>query len=181
MVRAFIGIGSNIDPANNVLAAIRILARRVNLVAVSTVYLTDALDRPEQEPYYNCVAEIGTDAQPAEVRNDLLRPVESELGRRRTEDKYAARTIDLDLILYGNLEMEAQAEGLHLPDPDILKRPFLALPLFELAPDLVLPGYGLRIADIAAALPQGGMKPLKDYSLLLKEEVSRRLNRGENP
>jgi 2-amino-4-hydroxy-6-hydroxymethyldihydropteridine diphosphokinase len=171
MDRVFIGIGSNIDPAKNVQAAIHSLAQRTRVVAVSTVYLTEALDRPEQAPYYNCVAEIETDQLPQELKNSVLRPIENELGRMRTSDKYAPRTIDLDLIVYGDRAMDS--EDMLLPDPDILKRPFLAVPLRELAPDLVLAGYGLRIADIADSLSQGGMKPLKDYSLLLKKEARR--------
>jgi len=169
MARAFIGIGSNIEPAENVRAAIRSLARQTSLVGISMVYCTDALDRPEQPPYYNCVVEIETEAPPAEVKHGLLRAIENNLGRKRTADKYAPRTIDLDLIVYGDLAMDA--EGIRLPDPDILERPFLAIPLFELAPDMVLAGYGLRIGEIAARLPQDGMKPLKDYVSLLREEV----------
>ena len=170
MARAFIGIGSNIEPAENVRAAIRSLAEQTRLVGVSMVYCTDALGRPEQPPYYNCVVEIETEAPPAEVKHGLLRAIENKLGRKRTEDKYAPRTIDLDLIVYGDLAMDA--EGIRLPDPEILERPFLAIPLFELAPDMVLAGYGLHIGEIAARLPQDGMKPLKDYARLLREEVS---------
>jgi len=169
MARAFIGIGSNIDPADNVRAAIHALARQTRLIGISMVYLTDALGAAEQPPYYNCVVEIETEAPPAEIKFNILRNIENSLGRRRTEDKYAPRTIDLDLIAYGDLTIDA--EGIRLPDPDILKRPFLAIPLFELAPDLVLPGYGLRISEIAAKLPQGGMKPLEDYARLLQEEL----------
>lgn len=171
MARAFIGIGSNIDPAENVQAAIRSLAQKTHLVGISMVYCTDALDRPEQPPYYNCVVEIETEAPPTEVKHGILRTIENNLGRKRTEDKYAPRTIDLDLIVYGDLTMDA--EGIKLPDPEILERPFLAIPLFELAPDMVLAGYGLRIGEIAAKLPLDGMKPLKDYVKLLREEMSR--------
>ena len=171
MARAFIGIGSNIEPAENVWAAIRSLAQKTHLVGISMVYCTDALDRPEQPPYYNCVVEIETEAPPAEVKHGILRTIENDLGRKRTEDKYAPRTIDLDLIVYGDLTMDA--EGIKLPDPEILERPFLAIPLFELAPDMVLAGYGLRIGEIAAKLPQDGMKPLKDYVKLLRKEMSR--------
>jgi len=171
MARAFIGIGSNIDPAENVQAAIRSLAQKTHLVGISMVYCTDALDRPEQPPYYNCVVEIETEAPPTEVKHGILRTIENNLGRKRTEDKYAPRTIDLDLIVYGDLTMDA--EGINLPDPEILERPFLAIPLFELAPDMVLAGYGLRIGEIAAKLPQDGMKPLKDYVKLLRKEMSR--------
>lgn len=169
MARAFIGIGSNIEPARNVRAAIRSLAQQTRLVGISMVYCTGALDRPEQPPYFNCVVEIETEAPPAQVKHRLLRPIEHDLGRQRSEDRYAPRTIDLDLIVYDDLSMDA--DGIKLPDPDILVRPFLAIPLFELAPDLVLAGYHRRIGDIAAQLPQAGMQPLRDYSLLLKEEA----------
>lgn len=169
MAHAFIGIGSNIEPEKNVRAAIRSLAQQARLVGISTVYRTDALGRPEQHPYYNCVVEIETEAPPSEVKHGMLRPIEHSLGRQRSEDKYAPRTIDLDLIVYDDLAMDA--EGIKLPDPDILLRPFLAIPLFELAPDLVLAGYHRRIGDIAARMPQDGMQPLKEYSMLLREEA----------
>ncbi len=171
MARAFIGIGSNIEPAKNVRAAIRSLAQQTRVGGISMVYCTDALDHPEQPPYYNCVVEIETETPPAEVQHDLLRPIETSLGRKRSEDKYAPRTIDLDLILYGDLAIDA--EDIKLPDPDILERPFLATPLFELAPDLVLAGYNLRIGEIAARLPQDTMRPMEDYTRLLREEASR--------
>lgn len=169
MARVFIGIGSNIDPVQNVRAALRSLARQTRLVAISTVYLTEALGRPEQPPYYNCVAEIATDAPPAELKYGVLRGIEDALGRTRTQDKYAARTIDLDLIVYGDLVIDA--DGIELPDPEILERPFLAIPLLELAPDLVLAGYGLRISEVAASLRQDGMQPLNDYTGSLRTEL----------
>lgn len=171
MARAFIGIGSNIDPAGNMRAAVHALARQTRLIGISMVYLTDAFGAPGQPPYYNCVVEIEAEAAPAEIKFGILRNIETSLGRRRMEDKYAPRTIDLDLILYGDLTVDA--EGIRLPDPDILERPFLAIPLFELAPDLVLPGYNSRIGDIAAKLPRDGMKPVEDYARLLRAELIR--------
>lgn len=171
MARAFIGIGSNIDPADNVRAAVHALARQTRLVGISMVYLTDALGTAKQPPYYNCVVEIETHVTPAEIKFGILRNIENSLGRRRTEDKYAPRTIDLDLIVYGDLMIDA--EGIRLPDPDILERPFLAIPLFELAPDLILPGFGSRISEIAARFPQDGIKPLEDYARLLRSELIR--------
>jgi 2-amino-4-hydroxy-6-hydroxymethyldihydropteridine diphosphokinase len=168
MTRAFVGIGSNIEPEANVRAAIRLLARRTRLVGISMVYLSAALGRPEQPPYYNCVAEIETEAPPTEIKFGILRDIEHSLGRERTPDKYAARTIDLDLIAYGDLALDA--EGMELPDPDILERPFLAIPLFELAPDMVLPRYGVPIREVAARLAQDGMKPLEEYAKLLRAE-----------
>lgn len=170
MARAFIAIGSNINPAENVRAAIWSLARQTRLGGISMVYRTDAIGRPEQPPYYNCVVEIETDAPPLEVKHGILRRIEDDLGRKRTGDKYAPRTIDLDLILYGDLALDAQ--DLKLPDPEILERPFLAIPLFELAPDLVLPGSGRPIGEIAAGLKQDGMQPLPDYVERLREEAA---------
>ncbi|MDO8262250.1 MAG: 2-amino-4-hydroxy-6-hydroxymethyldihydropteridine diphosphokinase [Gallionella sp.] len=171
MARAFIGIGSNIEPEKNVSAAIRSLAQQTRVTGISMVYCTGALDRPEQPHYFNCVVEIETEALPAEVKHGILRPIENSLGRKRSADKYAPRTIDLDLLLYGDLVMDA--EDIKLPDPEILQRPFLAIPLFELAPDLVLAGYNLRIGEIAARLPQDGMRPLEGYTRLLREEANR--------
>lgn len=167
MARVFIGIGSNIEPEKNVRAAICGMAQQTRVTGISTVYCTDALDHPEQPQYFNCVAEIETEALPAEVKHGILRPIENSLGRKRSEDKYASRTIDLDLILYGDLVMAT--EDIKLPDPEILERPFLAIPLFELAPGLVLAGCNLRISEVAARVPHEGMRPLEDYTLLLRK------------
>lgn len=169
MTRAFIGVGSNIKPAENVRAALHSLARQTRLVAISTVYLTAALGRPEQPPYYNCVAEIETEAPPAAIKFGLLRNLETQLGRHRTQDKYAPRTIDLDLIVYGDLVLDET--GLRLPDPEILERPFLAIPLLELAPALVLAGHGQPLREVAAAMPRSGMQGLPDYTERLQREL----------
>lgn len=172
MTRIFIGIGSNIEPAANVRAALHALASEARLHDISTVYLTEALGAAHQPPYYNCVAEIGTEASPREVKFGMLRGIEERLGRRRTADKYAPRPIDLDLIVYGDLVLD---EGdLRLPDPDILQRPFLAIPLRELAPELVLAGYDLRIGEVAARQSPQGMQPLEDFTRLLRTESLRR-------
>jgi len=169
MARAFVGIGSNIDPAENVEKAIRLLSAAVQVRAISTVYLTEAIGRPGQPSYYNCVVEIETETMPAELKQRELRRIEHDLGRVRGSDTHAARKIDLDLILYGQLVMTA--EGLTLPDPDIVRRPFLAVPLQELAPELMLPGSDLCIAAIAAALPRDGMQPLQDYTERLRKGI----------
>lgn len=169
MARAFIGIGSNMEPAKNVIAAVRDLAQQTRVTGISTVYCTDALDRPEQPHYFNCVVEIETDVPPAEVKHGMLRPIENRLGRIRSGDKYAPRPIDLDLILYGDLVMDTG--DIRLPEPEILERPFLAIPLFELVPDLVIAGYNLRIGEIAARFQREGMRPLEEYTRLLKRKL----------
>jgi len=169
MARAFVAIGSNIDAAANVRAAVRALALRMPVVAISTVYRTEPEERPEQPPFYNCVVEINAEIAPLELKFQVLRPIEEALERRRTSDKYAPRTIDLDLILYDDLVLNCG--GLVLPDPEIASRFFLAVPLAEVAPGLILPGTGLRISRVAAALAQDKAQPLKAYTALLRRDI----------
>jgi len=168
MARAFIGIGSNIDPETNVRDAVQRLGSTARVTAISTVYRTEPVGPPGQPWFYNCVVEIETDLAPRELKFRLLRGIEGELGRTRSSDKFAARTIDLDLILYDELVMTTP--DLALPDPDIPQRPFLAIPLHELAPGLVLPGSGLRIQEAAASMSSNTMMPLAAYTEHLRKE-----------
>ncbi len=169
MIRAFIGVGSNIEPSTNTEKAIRMLAHETQITGISMVYLTAAEGRPGQPPYYNCVVEIETDLPPTILKKQILRGIEAKLGRVRTEDEFAARTIDLDLILYGELVMNS--DDLTLPDPNILRRPFLAIPLRELIAGSILPGFGLRIDDIAESLMGSPMKPLASYTKQIRKDL----------
>jgi 2-amino-4-hydroxy-6-hydroxymethyldihydropteridine diphosphokinase len=169
MARAFVSMGSNIDPEENIAKALRALSRAIHITKLSTIYLTEPENRPEQPLYYNCVVEVETTIPPIELKRQILRRIEDALGRKRNDDKYAARTIDLDLILYDKLMM--MTADLMIPDPDIVRRPFLAIPLFELAPHLVLPGSGERIETAATALMHSPMKPLQDYTERLRKEL----------
>jgi 2-amino-4-hydroxy-6-hydroxymethyldihydropteridine diphosphokinase len=169
MPRAYIALGSNIDPEGNLLAALRLLCRRARLIALSAFYRTPALDRPEQPPFYNGVAAVDTDLSPHELKFGVLRAIESELGRQRTDDRFAARPIDLDLVLYGDLVL-CEADFC-LPDPELLRRPFLAHPLLELAPDLVLPGTSLTLREAAARLSRLDLEPLPEYTARVRREV----------
>ncbi len=154
MVRAFVAIGSNIDPEENVKKAIRLLTIKTQVIGISTVYLTEPEGRPGQPPFYNLVVEVETQMPPVEFKYRILRTIENDLGRIRTEDKFAPRTIDLDLILYDDLAL--QTEDLTLPDPEIRSRPFLAFPLGELSTDLTLPGTDLTIRKVMKGLSQAG-------------------------
>jgi len=170
MARAFVAIGSNVEPEENVRRAIRLLADGVRVVAVSTVYRTKPLGRPEQDDFYNCVLEIETDAPPIRLKLQILREIETQLGRTRGEDEFAPRTIDLDLILYDDLVTDMA--DLTLPDPEIASRPFLAMPLSELAPDLVIPGSAIRVSDVARWLPQSSIVPLTAYTEQLRRDIA---------
>ncbi|MEI6079418.1 MAG: 2-amino-4-hydroxy-6-hydroxymethyldihydropteridine diphosphokinase [bacterium] len=173
MSRVFISLGSNIDPEINLKKAVQVLSHLVKIKCVSTVYKTKAEQRPKQNDYYNCVIEISTDIKPLELKFRVLRGIETLLGRVRGKDKFAPRTIDMDIILYD--EKKIKSSALTLPDPQILSRPYLAIPLLELDASLKIPGTGQTIEEIvckmpAAVLKQSKMKPLKDYTRILRRK-----------
>jgi len=169
MARAFVSVGSNIDPETNVRDALLRLRREANIRAISTIYLTEPVGPQGQPPFYNCVIEIETALPPAELKFGVLRNIEAGLGRRRGDDKFAPRAIDLDLILYNGLVMTTPE--LTLPDPEIVKRPFLAFALYEIAPGLVLPGPQRSIGEAAAKLSRAGMQPLRTYTDRIRKEI----------
>ena len=170
MTVAYVGVGSNVDPEANVPAALRRLARRVRVTGSSTFYRTAALRAPGTPDFVNGVWRVETELGPRELKFEVLRPIEEELGRRRTADTYAPRTIDLDVLLCGAAVV--REPDLTLPDPDILERPFVAVPLWELAPDLTLPGSGRRLADVVEAMSKVGMEPWPELTRRLQVEVA---------
>jgi dihydroneopterin aldolase/2-amino-4-hydroxy-6-hydroxymethyldihydropteridine diphosphokinase len=147
MTSVFLSLGSNIEPEKNILEAVKLLAKHVRMLEISTVYLTEPLRRRSQPKYYNCVLKIETEIAPLELKLDVLRDIEGRLGRKRTEDKYAPRTIDIDIIVYGDVCLSTK--DLIIPDPEIKKRAFLAVPLCEIEPELVLPTTGRPIKEVA--------------------------------
>ncbi len=175
-VRAFIAVGSNIDAERNVAAALELLGRRVRIVAVSRFYRTPALGAPGSPDFLNGVVEIETELTPRELKRLVLIEVENELGRERAADKNAPRTIDLDLALHGDLV--CSEEGLLLPAPEILERAFVVLPLLELEPELVLPGTGRPLRELAAGLSSSEMVPAESFNARLRRvESSKREGR----
>jgi 2-amino-4-hydroxy-6-hydroxymethyldihydropteridine diphosphokinase len=116
---------------------VKLLSRQVKILKSSTVYLTEPLLHKAQPKYYNCVIKIETDVELKKLKFVVLRTIEEELGRNRTTDKYASRILDIDILVYGDLNL--RKEGLVIPDIDIQKRAFLTLALFEIEPELLLP------------------------------------------
>lgn len=168
MARVFVGVGSNINPEANIRDALSLLAERARITGISTFYRTDAEDRPGQPPFYNGVVEIETDTPPAELKHSVLCAIESRLGRVRSSDKYAPRTIDLDILIYDDLII--RSDDLVIPDPQIQRRAFLAIPLCELAPDSVLPGSGKSVCEIAGVFADHGMEVLREFTDWLRKE-----------
>jgi 2-amino-4-hydroxy-6-hydroxymethyldihydropteridine diphosphokinase len=146
IVTAYIGVGSNINPEENIQKAFLLLKDRLDIVQVSRLYRSTPVGGRNQAPFVNGVWKIETSLSPPFIKFNILRKVEQKLGRVRTQDKYADRTIDMDLILYGKRII--QSIGLTLPDEDILKRDFIYIPLLELDPEIKLPGFNKKLKKL---------------------------------
>ena len=168
-VEVYISVGSNIDPEMNIPRALEELKRYVHVKATSTFYRTMPIGRPEQQFFLNGVWLIETDKTPQELKFAILRNIEQELGRIRTQDKYAARTIDLDIALYGDRVIKE--DELVIPDPDIRERSFIAIPLMELNPSLVLPDTGEIISSLDIVEDRDGLKALDVLTESLRERI----------
>jgi 2-amino-4-hydroxy-6-hydroxymethyldihydropteridine diphosphokinase len=141
-VRAFIGLGANLgDREATLRQALDLLAAEpgVELRAVSTFRETDPVGYLNQPRFLNAAAELETTLSPRELLDRML-AVERALGRERTGPRFGPRTIDLDLLLYGDETIDAP--GLQVPHPRLHERRFALEPLAELDPDLELPGHG---------------------------------------
>ncbi|MGH7102510.1 MAG: 2-amino-4-hydroxy-6-hydroxymethyldihydropteridine diphosphokinase [Acetobacteraceae bacterium] len=151
------------------LRALRELAQSTWLIAISTFYREPAIDRPHGPYFYNGVLAAETGMPAVGFKWQVLRRIEADLGRRRTGDKNASRTIDLDLLLYGDRVLST--DELTLSDPHLRTRAFIAAPLCDLAPTLRLPGSGLPIREVAAQLSMAGMESLPRYTLQLRQQL----------
>src|SRR5713226_7266715 len=136
--KAYVALGSNLgDRAGNLLLAVRGMMEAALVVTrVSSIYETQPVSDVEQQPFLNMVAELGNPLPaPEQVMARLLR-IEYALGRIR-DVKDGPRTIDLDLLLYG--DVERHTEFLMLPHPRLHERRFVLEPLAEIAPHLLHP------------------------------------------
>ncbi len=142
MPRAYIGLGANLGEREAALgAAVAALAATdgIEVVAVSTFRETDPVGYLDQPRFLNGAAAVDTTLSPRELLDALL-SVERSLGRTREGQRFGPRTIDLDLLLYGDESLDEP--GLTVPHPRLHERAFALDPLAELDPGLVVPGHG---------------------------------------
>ena len=142
MPEAYVGIGSNLgDREGNVRRALELLGAdpAIEIIAVSTLRETTPVGLLEQPDFVNGAAHVRTELLPRELLDRLL-DVERRLGRVRTGERYGPRTIDLDLLLYGQEIVEEP--GLRVPHPRLAERRFVLEPLLDLDPALSVPGRG---------------------------------------
>lgn len=158
--RAYIALGSNLGDSPSVLAAaLEALGGSpgVELVGASASYRTAPVGGPEgQRDYLNGAAELSTELG-AHALLARLQEIELEFGRRREqEERWGPRTLDLDLLLYGDLVLADVT--LELPHPRLEERRFVLEPLAEIAPELVLPRSGRRVREALAELDSPGVR-----------------------
>jgi 2-amino-4-hydroxy-6-hydroxymethyldihydropteridine diphosphokinase len=142
VTRAFVGLGANLGHRRRALhAAVDALADEagIDVVAVSTLRETEPVGVGEQPCFLNGAAELETTLKARELLDRLL-AVEQRFGRVRTPGEHGPRTLDLDLLLYGDEVIDEP--GLTVPHPRLHERRFVLEPLADLRPGLLVPGCG---------------------------------------
>lgn len=155
--RAFLGLGANLGERRATLAAARASLDRlpdVRVCASSALYASTAAEGAlGQPPFLNAVVEVATELTPLRLLRECL-AIEERFGRVRRE-RHSARTLDIDLLLFG--EERIEAPGLVLPHPRLAERPFVLRPLCDLCPDGTLPGRDASFSELLSLLPADAM------------------------
>lgn len=141
MHRAYLTIGSNIDPERHVRQAVALLAQHSRLVALSSVWQTTAVGAAGPD-FLNLAVLLETDLDAMALKYSLLRPLEEKMGRVRTENKNAPRTMDMDIVIFDD----------EVIDPALWERAFLAVTFAELLPNLTHPHTGETLPQLAERL-----------------------------
>ena len=153
--RAYLVLGSNIHPEANLPAAAAALKFQGDITAASRVWESRPVDLSDQPNYLNAAVLLETSHSIDRLYQNVIAPIEQSLRRQRDpQNKYAPRTIDIDLALF-NREV-LTVDGHKIPDPDILKRPFMATCLAELEPGYLHPELDKTLEQIAHSLRQAG-------------------------
>jgi len=170
-ITAYIGLGSNEgDRLRNLrLACVALSDCGMGILRASSVYETEPVDLREQSWFLNCVIQVETSFGPLRLLQKLAQ-IEQELGRKRRRPK-GPRTIDLDILLYGNSII--QEEHLTVPHPELHRRRFVLLPLREIAPTLKLPLLDRTAEELAEEL-KSSSEVLRISTPLLAEVTTKK-------
>ena len=157
---AVIGLGANLGDARaSVLGALGVLdlLPSTRLLRASKLYRTPAWGQTEQPDFINAIALLDTRLG-ARALLDCLLAIEHDFGRIRSlDDRWGPRTLDLDLLLFGDAVIDEP--GLQVPHPHLHERAFVMLPLAEIAPELAIPGRAM-VAELASTMASEGIEAL---------------------
>ena len=148
LVRVYVGLGSNLgNPAENISSAISQLEKMplVTSLVCSSLYRSEPVGFEDQPDFVNAVCSMKSGMQSDKLLQ-FLQQIEQEAGRQRDNVRWGPRTLDLDLLLYGDLAISTPT--LVIPHPRMHERAFVLYPLQEISPDLVIPGAG-AVAELA--------------------------------
>ena len=148
MNRAYLSLGSNIDPEYNLPAAVQLLGEYGLVLTSSHVWESRAVDDSNQPNYLNAAVLLETHISARLLRLQVIRNIEHALGRTRDpQDPHTARVIDIDIMLFNrDIIILGQRK---IPDEEIMERAFVALPLAEIDPDYIHPENGQTLTEIA--------------------------------
>lgn len=149
MTIAYIGVGSNVQRDKHIMAACHELANISTEIECSPVYSCAPFGF-QGDDFYNLVVKIDTEMS-LQALNHVLKQIELKWGREIGAEKFQDRTLDLDILLFGN--MISQIKPI-IPRPDIFKYSFVIQPLYDLAPDLIIPNDGRTVAQILNAVSE---------------------------
>ena len=156
---AYLGLGANLaNPVaqlQNAITALRLL-KQSTLLAVSGLYGSKPMGPQDQPDYVNAVAKVSTTLSPLALL-DALQQIEQQQGRQRKTERWGPRSLDLDILLYGNHTISN--ERLTVPHYGLTKREFVLYPLAEIAPKLVLP-CGTPLQTLLSQVPLNGLEKL---------------------
>jgi 2-amino-4-hydroxy-6-hydroxymethyldihydropteridine diphosphokinase len=159
LVTAYIGLGSNLaNPAEQIRSARTAIAHTLGVreLAFSSLYHSSPMGPQDQPDYVNAVMCIATDLPPLDLLHCLQR-IENDQGRVRKTERWGARTLDLDVLIYGDRIIDLP--DLIVPHAGLAERAFVLHPLYEIAPQLLVPGKG-SIADLLDRCPMNGLERL---------------------
>jgi 2-amino-4-hydroxy-6-hydroxymethyldihydropteridine diphosphokinase len=150
MPEVYVAAGSNVEPEKNLARALDELEQAFGALAISPAYRNRAVGFAGPD-FINLVVGLRADDPPAQVKQTLER-IEATCGRPRTAPKWAPRSMDLDILMYG--QVVSDEPGLILPRPDLLRRAFMLKPLADIAPDLQHPTQHRTIGELWAEFPR---------------------------